>query len=56
MDARTEEITCLLKAWGSGDEGALARLTFYNRNFRQTTQYKHPDPKDDYTDEKGVSR
>ncbi len=27
MDARSEEITCLLKAWGSGDEAALGRLT-----------------------------
>jgi RNA polymerase sigma factor (TIGR02999 family) len=27
MDARTAEITKLLKAWGSGDEGALDRLT-----------------------------
>ena len=27
MDARTAEITNLLKAWGSGDEAALARLT-----------------------------
>jgi RNA polymerase sigma factor (TIGR02999 family) len=27
MDAQTEEITCLLKAWGSGDEAALARLS-----------------------------
>jgi RNA polymerase sigma factor (TIGR02999 family) len=27
MVARIEEITCLLKAWGSGDEAALARLT-----------------------------
>jgi RNA polymerase sigma factor (TIGR02999 family) len=27
VDARIEEITCLLKAWGSGDESALARLT-----------------------------
>jgi RNA polymerase sigma factor (TIGR02999 family) len=27
MDAGTEEITCLLKAWGGGDEAALARLT-----------------------------
>ena len=27
IDARTEEITYLLKAWGSGDEGALVRLT-----------------------------
>jgi len=27
MDHRTEEITRLLKAWGSGDEAALARLT-----------------------------
>ncbi len=26
-DARSEEITFLLKAWGSGDEAALARLT-----------------------------
>ena len=26
-DARTAEITNLLKAWGSGDEAALARLT-----------------------------
>src|SRR5262249_20571805 len=26
IDARTEEITCLLKAWGSGDEAALGRL------------------------------
>jgi RNA polymerase sigma factor (TIGR02999 family) len=27
MDARTEEITRLLNAWGSGDEAALVRLT-----------------------------
>ena len=27
MDPRTEEITFLLKAWGSGDEAALVRLT-----------------------------
>ena len=27
MDPRTEEITFLLKAWGGGDEAALARLT-----------------------------
>jgi RNA polymerase sigma factor (TIGR02999 family) len=27
MEARTEEITCLLRAWGGGDEAALARLT-----------------------------
>ena len=27
IDARTAEITTLLKAWGSGDEAALARLT-----------------------------
>jgi len=27
IDARTAEITTLLKAWGSGDEGALVRLT-----------------------------
>ena len=27
MHARTSEITNLLKAWGSGDEAALARLT-----------------------------
>ena len=27
IDTRTEEITCLLKAWGSGDEAALGRLT-----------------------------
>jgi RNA polymerase sigma factor (TIGR02999 family) len=27
IDARTAEITDLLKAWGSGDEAALARLT-----------------------------
>jgi RNA polymerase sigma factor (TIGR02999 family) len=27
MDHRTEEITRLLKAWGSGDEAALVRLT-----------------------------
>ena len=27
IDARTEEITYLLKAWGSGDEAALVRLT-----------------------------
>jgi RNA polymerase sigma factor (TIGR02999 family) len=27
IDARTAEITQLLKAWGSGDEAALARLT-----------------------------
>ena len=27
IDARTAEITNLLKAWGSGDEAALARLT-----------------------------
>jgi RNA polymerase sigma factor (TIGR02999 family) len=27
IDARTEEITNLLKAWGGGDEAALARLT-----------------------------
>ncbi|MBV8730986.1 MAG: RNA polymerase subunit sigma-70, partial [Acidobacteriia bacterium] len=27
MDARTAEITNLLKAWGKGDEAALARLT-----------------------------
>ena len=27
IDARTEEITGLLKAWGHGDEAALARLT-----------------------------
>jgi RNA polymerase sigma factor (TIGR02999 family) len=27
MDARTEEITYLLKAWGGGDEAALVRLT-----------------------------
>jgi len=27
MDTRTAEITNLLKAWGSGDEAALARLT-----------------------------
>jgi RNA polymerase sigma factor (TIGR02999 family) len=27
INARTEEITYLLKAWGSGDEAALARLT-----------------------------
>ena len=26
MDARSAEITHLLKAWGSGDEAALARL------------------------------
>ena len=26
IDTRTEEITCLLKAWGSGDEAALGRL------------------------------
>ena len=26
IDARTDEITCLLKAWGSGDEAALGRL------------------------------
>jgi RNA polymerase sigma factor (TIGR02999 family) len=26
IDAHTEEITCLLKAWGSGDEAALGRL------------------------------
>jgi RNA polymerase sigma factor (TIGR02999 family) len=29
IDARTAEITYLLKAWGSGDEAALARLTEY---------------------------
>ena len=27
IDARGAEITNLLKAWGSGDEAALARLT-----------------------------
>ena len=27
IDARTAEITNLLKAWGSGDEAALAQLT-----------------------------
>jgi RNA polymerase sigma factor (TIGR02999 family) len=27
IDARTAEITSLLRAWGSGDEAALARLT-----------------------------
>src|SRR3954465_4213419 len=27
IDARTSEITNLLKAWGSGDEAALTRLT-----------------------------
>ena len=27
IDARTAEITYLLKAWGNGDEAALARLT-----------------------------
>src|ERR1700758_1294739 len=27
IDARTAEITLLLKAWGSGDEAALVRLT-----------------------------
>jgi RNA polymerase sigma factor (TIGR02999 family) len=27
VDARTKEITCLLRAWGSGDEAALPRLT-----------------------------
>jgi RNA polymerase sigma factor (TIGR02999 family) len=27
IDARTEEITSLLNAWGSGDEAALGRLT-----------------------------
>jgi len=27
IDARTAEITNLLKAWGSGDEAALVRLT-----------------------------
>jgi len=27
IDARSEEITSLLKAWGSGDEAALVRLT-----------------------------
>ncbi len=27
MDAGNEEITCLLKAWASGDQSALARLT-----------------------------
>src|SRR5215831_16015994 len=27
IDARTEEITKLLRAWGSGDEAALVRLT-----------------------------
>ncbi len=27
IDARTEEITYLLKAWGGGDEAALVRLT-----------------------------
>jgi RNA polymerase sigma factor (TIGR02999 family) len=27
IDARTEEITCLLRAWGNGEESALARLT-----------------------------
>jgi len=26
IDTRAEEITCLLKAWGSGDEAALGRL------------------------------
>ena len=26
IDTRTEEITCLLKAWGCGDEAALGRL------------------------------
>ena len=26
IDTRTEEITCLLKAWGSGDKAALGRL------------------------------
>jgi RNA polymerase sigma factor (TIGR02999 family) len=26
IDARTEQITCLLKAWASGDEAALGRL------------------------------
>ena len=26
IDAHTAEITCLLKAWGSGDEAALGRL------------------------------
>src|SRR4051794_30678174 len=26
IDTRAEEITCLLKAWGSGDEGALGHL------------------------------
>jgi hypothetical protein len=28
-------------------------VTFNNRNFGQTTQYKHPDAKDDYTAETG---
>jgi RNA polymerase sigma factor (TIGR02999 family) len=27
MAARSEEITCLLRAWGGGDEAALVRLT-----------------------------
>jgi len=29
IDARAEEITCLLRAWGSGDESALVRITEY---------------------------
>lgn len=29
IDARAEEITCLLRAWGRGDESALVRITEY---------------------------
>jgi RNA polymerase sigma factor (TIGR02999 family) len=41
IDARTEEITCLLKAWGSGDEAALGRLAerVYPELRRMARQY-----------------
>jgi RNA polymerase sigma factor (TIGR02999 family) len=41
MDAPTEEITYLLKAWGTGDEAALARLTerVYPELRRMARQY-----------------
>ena len=41
IDARTEEITCLLKAWGGGDEAALGRLAerVYPELRRMARQY-----------------